>query len=349
MDDNIYTMKFWRYSILLLAVVSITAVSCKKDDKEEDTSEYLTGTLNYDMPKFVRYGDVIRIHPEGVYRGSDENDYMLSYSWYNPLTAKTDTIRVESDGDEVPRDFDFVIGKDSLATFTMTVRVWADGYYAKSASKSFTVVDPALETGSLRGYGDLSSKTSITDPRDNARYYYSTIDGADWTSQNIGNASSGKPFEEVEAMNLIFGQYYTWEEARDACPDGWALPSDAEFVSMAIAAGGTADSSEHATVKGVSGAMMGDIYFNGSKLWEFWPDVKITNASGFTAIPTGFATVEDGKYEFKGYGGYAMYWTADEKDSDLAYVRYIYVDKPDLYCTAADKKGIAASVRCVRR
>jgi len=341
-------MKFWRFSILFLAVSLIAAVSCKKDDDDEESSEYLSGSLVYDMPMYVKYGDVIHIEPSGVYRGTDKDDYMLSYSWYNPITAVTDTIRLETDASSVSKDFDFPIDKDTLATLSMTVRVWADGYYAKSTSKSFTVVDPALETGSLTGYGDLLAFPSFSDLRDNTEYYYSVVGGSDWMMQNLSYAGAGKPFEEAEAMNYIFGQYYTWEEAQTACPDGWRLPTDAEFVQMAVSAGGTAPAESYGTISTASGALMGDIYFNGEKLWEFWPTVKITNASGFAAIPTGYALIEGDTYTFKDFGSYAMYWTADEKDSKLAYLRYIYVDKPDVYCAAADKNGIAASVRCVR-
>ena len=340
-------MKLWRYAILLPVFILTAAVSCKDKDEEEDTNEYLSGSLSYDMPMYVKYGDVVHIVPEGVYRGSDKTDDMLSYSWYNPITNRTDTIRLENDSELKSKEFDFVIDKDTLATFTMTVRIWADGYYAKSASRSFTVVDPELETGSLRGFGDLSSTPFIIDPRDNAVYYYFSAGGRDWMSRNLFVETAGKPFEDADAMNSIFGRYYTWEEAQTACPAGWRLPTDAEFVEMAASAGGSA-SEAYGTISGAAGALMGDIYFNKSKLWEFWPTVTITNSTGFTSIPAGYAVVEDGSYSFKGFGSYAMYWTADDAGSGMAFQRYIYVDKPDIYCSAVDKKGIAASVRCVR-
>lgn len=92
---------------------------------------------------------------------------------------------------------------------------------------------------------------------------------------------------------------------------------------------------------------MVDATFNGSKMWEFWPAVKINNATRFSAIPVGYM-VEDGhSTSFKGMNNYAMFWTSDNS-GDMAVARYIYVDKPVLYEGEFGKGSMRASVRCVR-
>ena len=166
--------------------------------------------------------------------------------------------------------------------------------------------------------------------------------------QNLAYSGAGVPYQNADAMSRVFGRYYDWAEAGSACPEGWRLPTDAEFVQLAKAGGGDAAAVSPGKVDGACGAMMADIYFNGSRMWEFWPDVKITNATGFSAIPAGYALTDDGVYNFKESGSYALFWTASGKDDVTAYARYIYVDNPTLNCSALDKEGVAASVRCVR-
>ena len=77
----------------------------------------------------------------------------------------------------------------------------------------------------------------------------------------------------------------------------------------------------------------GNAYFNSNRMWEYWPAVKITNSTGFSAIPTGYCTTSstgvDGRDDFN----YAVYWTAEDEDVDgesFGLYRMIYVEKPDL-------------------
>jgi uncharacterized protein (TIGR02145 family) len=52
------------------------------------------------------------------------------------------------------------------------------------------------------------------------------INGVCWATKNVG-----KPKEFV-ANPEDAGGYYTWEEAKTVCPDGWRLPTKAEFESL---------------------------------------------------------------------------------------------------------------------
>ena len=181
---------------------------------------------------------------------------------------------------------------------------------------------------------------TFTDPRDNQKYYYNTVAGKDWMIQNLAWNGSGIAYNEAEAMSPIFGRFYTWTEANTACPAGWHLPSSAEFKALAEAGGGTEDKA--------AGSMMVDASFNGNKMWEFWPDVRITNTSRFSAIPAGYAVIENSKSVFKNLNKYAMFWTSDSIDADMAVARYIYEDKPVLFGGEFGKESIRASVRCIR-
>lgn len=332
-------MKFLRYiTATLLALAAVASVSCKKDDDDTETKEYLNGTVSYVMPSYVYHGDVLHIVPGGVYK-EDESDTLLAVSWYNPLTLVTDTLRLESDPASVSKEFDFEITSDSLTLFTMLVSMWAEGYYVKTTNASFTIVDPALGTGSLKGYDFLSDTPSFTDIRDGAAYYYHNVAGKDWMIQNLGWRGAGESYEDSEALDPIFGRYYSWTEAASACPDGWHLPSDADFKALAEVSG--------AGERASAGSLMVDASFNGSKMWEFWPAVKITNATRFSAIPAGYKTGSGTSWSHKGFNSYAMFWTSDT-DGGMAIARYLYVDKTELFSGAYGKDAVKASVRCVR-
>ncbi len=323
-----------------MAFVALSSVSCKDKDEDASTKEYLTGSITFPFPSYLQKGDAVHVVPTGVYRGEDKLDTLLAFSWTDPITGITDTLRLENDPAGKGKEFDFVVSKDTLGSFSLVVSAWAEGYYVKSATASFTIVNPAIGTGSLKGYDFLASMPTFTDPRDNQEYYYNTVAGKDWMIQNLAWNGSGIAYNEAEAMSPIFGRFYTWTEANAACPAGWHLPSSAEFKALAEAGGGTEDKA--------AGSMMVDASFNGNKMWEFWPDVRITNTSRFSAIPAGYAVIENSKSVFKNLNKYAMFWTSDSIDADMAVARYIYEDKPVLFGGEFGKESIRASVRCIR-
>ena len=333
-------MKFLRYLILsVVTLCAISLVSCKKDDDDSTSKEYLNGTLTFEFPEYLKYGDVVHVVPKGGYK-EDESDTLFTCYYTNPLTGQNDTVRYESDPASMSREFDFKVTVDSLTSFTLVVTIVAEGYYSKSATAGFTIINPTLGSGSLKGYNFLTLTPKFTDIRDNREYYFNTVGGKDWMIQNLAWNGAGKAFEDSEALDDIFGRFYTWTEAASACPAGWHLPTNAEYKALAEAVAGKEDNA--------AGALMVDATFNGDKLWEFWPDVKITNNSHFSAIPLGYAVKEGEKATFRSYKSYAMFWTADNSGSDMGVARYIYVDKPALFTGEYGKESIMANVRCVR-
>ena len=142
-------------------------------------------------------------------------------------------------------------------------------------------------------------------------------------------------------MNGIFGRFYTWDEAQTACPEGWHLPSDAEWAALRTDGGDSRD------IPGLAGKLMGDLYFNGDKMWEYWREVKITDELGLSVMPVGYALPAGGEYDFDGLSGYAAFWTSDEVNGE-GVCRYIYEDKDVVYRGLMSKTEFAAPVRCVR-
>jgi len=328
----------------LVAFASIVG-ACKDDSSE--TTPSLNGNPTFGMPSYVNYGDEYELKPALVTRTSSETD-MVGYRFYNSLTAVYDTLRLETDDQSVSPNTTFKISKDTLGTFTATYTAFASGYYSSTATKTFYIVDDELNEGSLKGYDCIDDLSVFTDERDGKQYYYTTIGGTDWMAENLAWEDAGISFAGAPAMTNIYGMYYTWEEAQTACPDGWRLPEESDWVKLALAAGAqTAE--EMSEIEGVAGALMIDATFNGSKMWDFWPAVKITNSTRFCAIPVGYASREDDIY-FDGAFYYACWWSADEDedDDDFGVTHYIYEESNNLFVGSQHKSSFATSVRCVK-
>ena len=286
-------MKYFRIStIIFLAVAAAFAMSCKKDGGgSSSTKEPLSGTIKYDFPSYVKYGDVIHVEPWGAYKGDDKADSLLAYSWTDPLTGKVDTLRLEGDPAGKGKAFDFVVSADTLGVFSLSVSAWADGYSVKTATASFTVVNPTLGTGSLKGYDFLPSAKTFTDARDGRQYYYNTVAGKDWMVQNLSWDGAGEAYDGSDLMGQIFGRYYTWTEASSACPAGWHLPSKEEFMRLYEDVGGV------------------DVAGTALKASEGWPESdKNDDSYGMRILPGGYYYM---KHFF--YGGENAYlWTSTE-------------------------------------
>jgi uncharacterized protein (TIGR02145 family) len=113
-----------------------------------------------------------------------------------------------------------------------------------------------------------------------------------------------------------FGRLYSYEQASEVCPEGWHLPSAAEFQALqnAVFYGSALRSREEWSDKGSQG-------------WNLW---------GFNAYPAGGR--ESGDYFDKSLSSYM--WTADKS---VFWLRY-YSD--EIQFMPKDNKT-AFSVRCL--
>ncbi len=334
-------MSHRKLNILILAIAaSVCIISCKKDD-ETTVTPVLSGSLSFSVPEYVFPNTTLTMTPSGVTHPKDEG---LGYYWkVTPTKPKADTTRYENglDKNGKPSDGSFTFTfSDTLQTCTISGYAYAKGYSYVMKSIECTVVEGGIDR-SITNLG-LADKPSIT--VDGIVYPYVTIEGLDWLCRNIADKSAGAPYRNSEEMSDVFGRYYSFEEAQKVCPEGWRLPTDAEWTTVA-------ETYEMA-------ALMGNAYFNGDLMWEYWPEVgDITNESGISMIPAGYAMLSekdsDGYYSnalFKGINEYAAFWTADAvaDEAGMAYYRYIICDQPKFQLGKADTRTFGANVRCVR-
>ena len=336
-------MSHRKLNILIFAIAaSVCIISCKKDDETKVTPS-LSGALSFNVPEYVSPNTTLTLTPSGVTHPNDEG---LGYYWkVNPTMPKADTTRYENglDKNGKPSDGSFTFTfSDTLQTCTISGYAYAAGYSYVMKSIECTVVEGGIDR-SITNLG-IADKPSII--VDGIVYPYVSIAGLDWLCRNIADKSAGAPYRNSEEMSDVFGRYYSFEEAQTICPEGWKLPTDAQWEAAAEAYGNE------------MAALMGNAYFNGNLMWEYWPAVgDITNASGLSMIPAGYAMLSekdsDGYYsnaQFKGINEYAAFWTADavEKEAGMAYYRYIFCEQPEFQLGKADTRTFGANVRCVR-
>jgi uncharacterized protein (TIGR02145 family) len=153
--------------------------------------------------------------------------------------------------------------------------------------------------------------------------------------------TSGALYTWAAAVNGMAGSNELPSGVQGACPDGWHLPSDAEWKILEVFLGmdqGTADSYDW------RGSDQGrQLKETGFSHWEA-ASTGGSNSSGFTAIAGGF---RGSKGLFYSLEQYATFWTAtDESGTDKAWYRSLYFNYENIYRNNNYMRQ-GFSVRCV--
>jgi uncharacterized protein (TIGR02145 family) len=156
---------------------------------------------------------------------------------------------------------------------------------------------------------------------------------------------------DTNNCNLYGGLYY-WNEmmqytltegAQGICPDGWHIPSDAEWKTLEMELG-------------MSQSQADGYYYRGTdegkkmKATSMWANGgNGTNSSGFTGYPGGYSepTTYCCSGAFKNLTILGIWWTSTEKDATNSTEREL---KHDSYQVGRydHEKAYGHSVRCVK-
>lgn len=123
------------------------------------------------------------------------------------------------------------------------------------------------------------------------------------------------------------------------CPNGWHIPTDAEWSVLSITLGG---------IKGSDSDIPNAVKFSdvGKKLKAtsgWYNSGNGTDKYSFAALPAGFA----GGSAVDVVGDYAFFWTVTPRNDCQAYICFLYYAYESLY-SLGNNKGGAYSVRCVK-
>ena len=126
-----------------------------------------------------------------------------------------------------------------------------------------------------------------------------------------------------------YGKLYNWyavNDARGLAPEGWHVPSDAEWTSLTDYLGG----------EDVAGTKM--------KSTNGWIAGNGNNASGFSGLPGGARSAFG---PFDAVGGLGGWWSSTEYIQGTAWYRWLYFDF-DYVDRTTTIKAQGFSVRCVK-
>lgn len=195
---------------------------------------------------------------------------------------------------------------------------------------------------------------SFTDARDGQSYGVVEIGNLTWMAENLNYATESSAFPDGDSRNCKrMGRLYTWAEAQTVCPEGWRLPTKADFESLIAAAVGEEATSEDAA-QSPSHSRAGAAL----KSRDGWfKKGNGTDDFGFNALPAGYrgaiSKADDGAIvggKFDGIGGYAYFWSATEDpENSESNAFYLFLSfSSDAASINAFAKEDYRSVRCVR-
>ncbi|MCX6239240.1 MAG: hypothetical protein NTY07_17055 [Bacteroidia bacterium] len=196
----------------------------------------------------------------------------------------------------------------------------------------------------LIALSSLAQETgTFTDKRDGITYKTVKIDTQIWMAENLAyKAESGCMAYGGEQKNVkTYGYLYDWETAKIACPSGWDLPSDIEWLNLA----------DYLGRESVAGGKMKE---SGTGHWQS-PNTNATNESNFAGLPGGYAEHGKGFILIHQSIGYESRWwiykeCEVEKDTETEYAWYsnLTYNSDSIYWFCFPKADLL-SIRCIKR
>jgi uncharacterized protein (TIGR02145 family) len=184
-------------------------------------------------------------------------------------------------------------------------------------------------------------------------YQTVTIGTQVWMSENLKSLhysdstviDSVWSYNNRDSLAAIYGRLYSWEAAmhgavssnsipsgvQGVCPDGWHLPSSAEWRILINYNGGEME----------AGAKLKEV---DTIHWDT-PNAEATNESGFTALPGGSGGKSVG-YNFMGGIGF---WLSSYRENDfISRVLMVYNDPLAYLSFDSPESSSGCSVRCLK-
>ena len=204
----------------------------------------------------------------------------------------------------------------------------------------------------------LACSESFTDSRDGQSYDIVKIGDLTWMAENLNYKTEASVCPDGDSRNCRrLGRLYTWAEAKMVCPEGWRLPTKADFLEL-ISATNPAVFGDAAQSYGDNLGEVSNKVGAALKSRDGWfKKGNGSDALGFKALPAGYRSAvskaDDGAVtggKFDGIGGYAYFWSATEDDEfpeSLAYYLFLSFSSDAASLNSFAKEDYR-SVRCVR-
>jgi uncharacterized protein (TIGR02145 family) len=208
--------------------------------------------------------------------------------------------------------------------------------------------------------------TTVTDIDGNV-YHFVTIGSQVWMVENLRTKKFNDGTSVPEVTNnsawislttpgfcwynndsvSSYGALYNWYAVNSGklSPAGWHVASDADWKTLETTLGiGSLEIDNFGDWRGFDAAAGAQLKEAGTVHWAT-PNSMTTNAKGFTALPAGIRSFQDGS--FSNYGYTAQFWASSAYDATDGYIRELSNDDIRIFRSAADNKN-GQSVRCVK-
>jgi len=176
----------------------------------------------------------------------------------------------------------------------------------------------------------------FNDERDNKEYKFVIINNQTWMAQNLNYEMENSTwYAGAYEYGEQFGRLYTYVAAHDACPEGWHLPKDGEWIElerfMGMPEGHLESFDNRGTTEGLQLKSEDGWVHNGYD--EF----------GFKALPGGFH-----RHSFTNINKVAWFWTGSNylENEEDAIMRTL--DNSSNLIRSPFSKTAFLSVRCVK-
>lgn len=195
-----------------------------------------------------------------------------------------------------------------------------------------------------------ASTGTYTDTRDGHTYEWVRYGNLEWMTENLRydindktNSSIYQPvnnfYNNTDTTNLAkYGRLYTQSGAQTACPDGWRVPTDADWQNLEQSLGMSAsDASQYEWRGNVASTMLtlqGDTSALNLKLGGFYDKFVV-----------------GGNTNWRFMGCFAFYWTSTQDNTKTGiyyFYRKLAYNRTDVYRQSMIPNSNMLSVRLVR-
>jgi len=170
---------------------------------------------------------------------------------------------------------------------------------------------------------------TFVDKRDNRLYKFVKIREQIWMAENLAYKINNDcwAYKNNEENVMKFGRLYSYEVAKNICPEGWHLPSDEEWKQLERAVG-----------------LIEFLVQLGGGRGEHSPALIEGGSSGFNIR---FAGVLIGPNKFRAINKNTVFWSSTEFDNLNTWHRSFDKNKPYVF-RAYLPKIWGCSVRCIK-
>ena len=328
----------------LLIIGTIAIWGCNKEDEAGNSSPSITITSPSNNSS-ISQGETVTISAEAA----DSDGSISEVRFYIDDVGK-------GSSNSFPYNYEWNTTGLSIGNHTIK----ASAYDSEGASNS-AEINISLTTNS--GGNQTGTVTDI----DGNNYQTVTIGTQEWMAENLkvthypngnviplvtstawSNLSDNNTDDAYSYYNNntanIYGALYTYAAAigdnwtkdlvenQGVCPDGWHLPTDADWDVL----------------KNYLGSNAGSKLAGNATLWENGSLEQSADfgISGFSALPSGSLSYDGCTYG--DLGVYSFWWSANESDFSQAGYRKLYFNSSEVIGTNGEPKSNGYSVRCVR-